>query len=321
MTTTISPLTSSRKRRASSPSVPRATSSWSLVSSRQTAAGRSGASAASARSESGRRRGDSKATTVSVDCRTRSSSPGAARQEALEAPPVGRQARGDERRRDRRRPGQHLDLDVALDAGADQPVAGVGEPGVPASLISATRAPRSIAWASCGARSSSLALVVGDKPAASGSRAARRGGRRGGCPRRRRGRPRRAPGAGAAEMSPMFPIGVGQTISRPGIRRSAPARRAELLERHRRGADHPGVGPSAAARTGDLVHRRQRARRELLARRARAAGRPRPSRRRRSRSRRGRRCWRGPRAPTPSRRPISVEDLDRDLVAADARPR
>ena len=107
--------------------MPRTTSSWSLVSSRQTAAGRSGASAASARSESGSRRGDSKATTVSVDWSTRSSSPArrgrkpsnrhrsAGSPEATSAVVI---AVG---------PGQHLDLDAALDAGLDQPVAGIGE--------------------------------------------------------------------------------------------------------------------------------------------------------------------------------------------------
>ena len=55
--------------------IPRPTSSWSFVSSRQTAAGRLGARAARAASESGRRRGDSKATIVSAERSTRSSSP------------------------------------------------------------------------------------------------------------------------------------------------------------------------------------------------------------------------------------------------------
>src|SRR6185312_2160464 len=54
---------------------PRATSSCIFVSSRQTAAGRSGAIAASAANDSPTRRGDSKATTVSAERSTRSISP------------------------------------------------------------------------------------------------------------------------------------------------------------------------------------------------------------------------------------------------------
>src|SRR5262249_16369665 len=203
-------------RRGSSPSVPGTTSSWSFESSRHTAAGRSGASAASAVSESGRRRGDSNATTVSGEPRTRSSSPprrgsqpskrhlsagspeettaavtadgpgstpisssrsmharvrrgpgadhpggssgerrgggrmggrrperdhglgraedaleltAAPRQPALKAPLVGGQPRGDDRGGDGGRAREHLDLEIAVDARADQAVARIGHPG------------------------------------------------------------------------------------------------------------------------------------------------------------------------------------------------
>src|SRR4051812_36801228 len=53
-------------RAASSAAVPRTTSSWTFVSSRQTATGRSGSSSASAASVAGTRRGDSNATSVSA---------------------------------------------------------------------------------------------------------------------------------------------------------------------------------------------------------------------------------------------------------------
>ena len=111
--------------------MPRATSSWSLVSSRQTAAGRSGASAASAASEAGGGAGDSKATTVSAERSTRSSSPArlgrkpSKRQRSVGSPEAT-SAVGH-----RRGPWQDLDLQVAVDAGADQPVARVGDRGRP----------------------------------------------------------------------------------------------------------------------------------------------------------------------------------------------
>ena len=127
ITTTISPFTSSRKRRASSESVPRAISSWSLVSSRQTAAGRSGASVASAASESGSRRGDSKATTVSPPGEHPLELAGAARQEALEAPAVRGQPRGDKGGDHGRGTGQDLDVEPTLDAGTDEAVPGIGD--------------------------------------------------------------------------------------------------------------------------------------------------------------------------------------------------
>jgi hypothetical protein len=52
---------------------------------------------------------------------------GAARQEPEEAPAVGGQPRGDQRRDHRRGAGQHLDLEVAVDAGPDQAIAGIGD--------------------------------------------------------------------------------------------------------------------------------------------------------------------------------------------------
>ena len=88
--------------------------------------------------------------------------------------------------------------------------------------------------------------------------------------------------------SSRLPIGVGQTISSPGI---SPAP-LQLDPRHRRGADHPGVGAELGGEHRRPVHRRQRPRAQLPAGRARAAGRRRRSRRRRPRSPPARRCWR-----------------------------
>ena len=76
ITTTISPFCSPRNRRASSPRLPRATSSWSLVSSRQTAAGgRERARRARAGSREGAAATRTRRRSRSI-CRTRSSSPG-----------------------------------------------------------------------------------------------------------------------------------------------------------------------------------------------------------------------------------------------------
>ena len=55
-----------------SDAVPRTISSWSFVSSRQTATGRSGSSSASTANDAPTRRGDSNATTVSGDAKTAS---------------------------------------------------------------------------------------------------------------------------------------------------------------------------------------------------------------------------------------------------------
>ena len=106
----------------------------------------------------------------------------------------------------------------------------------------------------------------GWRPAAApaGSRACRAGRRCGGCPRRRCSRRRPAPRAPAAVMSSRFPIGVGQTISSPGISPLAPL---ELDPGHRRGADHPGVVAELGGEDRRLVHRRQRPLAQLAPRR------------------------------------------------------
>ena len=287
MTRTISPLTSPRKRRASSPSVPRATSSCSFVSSRQTAAGRSGASAASARE----RLADAGAATRRRRRSRPSAAPAPSRPRAAAGSPRSASGRSAGRRRPAPPctadgPGQHLDLEVALDAAADQLVAGVGDaPACPASLrqrdlvaaldpLRQLRRPRRF-----------VALVVGDRA------------------RRRADAEPVEQAAGAAGVlagdesastsasrtrgvtSSRLPIGVGQTISRPAISPPAPLPRAR--PRQRGGADHAGVGPELGRDDRGLVHRRQRPLPQLRARRARAAGRRPRSRRRRSRSRRG----------------------------------
>ena len=282
MTTTISPLTSPRKRRASSPSVPRATSSWSLVSSRQTAAGRSGASAASAAQRGGqpprRLEGDDGLGRLQHPLELA----GAARQEPLEAPAVGGQPRGDQRRRDRRRPGQHLDLDAALDAGPDQPVARVGEdrragvgeqrdPGAALDRLGELRR----------RGSASLPSWLETK----------------------RGRVEVEPlveAAGAAGVLAGDEVGVGERLADPrgevadvadrrsGRRSAGPPSGGRLrLRRAPRSADGsrrrscPASGPSSAASTGVSFMRRQRAALGTPRAPGRAGARPRRSRRRR----------------------------------------
>src|SRR5581483_5661338 len=89
---------------------------------------------------------------------------GAAGQEALEAPAVGGQPRGHERRDHRRGAGQDLDLEVALDAGADQTVARVRDRG--RARIRDQRHARSaldLAGELLGALGL-VALVIGDEP-------------------------------------------------------------------------------------------------------------------------------------------------------------
>src|SRR5205085_783001 len=71
-TTTISPRGATDAHRAArSAARPRTTSSWTLVSSRHTATGRSGSTVANDASDAPSRRGDSNATTVSGIAQTR----------------------------------------------------------------------------------------------------------------------------------------------------------------------------------------------------------------------------------------------------------
>ena len=88
--------------------------------------GASGRRRRAARASPTSRCGDSNATSVSgVPSSRRSSSPRRARQEADEAPALGRQPRGDERRERRARSGQHLDREPGGDARLDEDEAGV----------------------------------------------------------------------------------------------------------------------------------------------------------------------------------------------------
>ena len=127
--------------------------------------------------------------------------------------------------------------------------------GVPASEISATFAPRSIALTSWRARStrsaSWLETNCGRGDVEQLEEAARAAGVLAGddVGLGQRSRTR-------AVMSSILPIGVGQTVSRPGISRLA----LRFLERHRRGADHACFRPQLGCGDARLVHRWQRAR-------------------------------------------------------------
>ena len=336
MTTTISPLTSSRKWRASSPSVPRATSSWSLVSSRQTAA-----SAVGGKRGERRQRGRQPPRRLERDHGL-----GRARARAR-----ARRARRGRKPSKRQRsagspeatsavvtadgPGQHLDLEPALEAGADQD--GSRDRRSPACRHRRSAPPwrraRSAAT-SWRARSASFCSWLETKrgavhleplveaPGAAGVLA---GDEVGLLERAQRTRAeilevadrRRADGQAAGHQAP------------------PPSRRA-LLERHLGGADHPRVGAelggdhtasrSSAAAPASRTSRARRLEQQLA-----RGGR----RRRRSRSRRARRRSRGSRArprgggrssartsaaiPSPGERGVG-DRLAVDLLACGERP-
>ncbi len=196
-------------------------------------------------------------------------------QEALEAPAVGRQAGGDQRDRHHRGPRQHGDVEVALDAAADQLVAGVGDRRACRRRRRARRCRR--ARSAAPARSpAGLRCPRGWRSAAApgGCRACRADRRCGACPRRRCSRRRRALRAPARVMSSRLPIGVGQTISSPGISpapapaRSAPSRRRRSCPRRsqarprRRGSSSSEAEPvpRAPAVPGRAAGRRRRSR-------------------------------------------------------------
>ena len=111
---------------------------------------------------------------------------GAARQEALEAPAVGRQPGGDQRHRHHRGAGQDGDLEVAFDAAADQLVAGVGDRrhagvGDEGDDVAALDPLRQL-----GRPRRFVALVVGDQPRRrADAELVEQASRCGGCPRRR----------------------------------------------------------------------------------------------------------------------------------------
>ena len=230
----------------------------------------------------------------------------------------GRQPGGDQRGDDRRGPRKHLDVEVAVDAGPDQAVARVGDRRACPRRRRARRCRRARSAGPARGRARPRS-PRGRRPAAApGSRAARAAARS--CrvssqaitsaswsARRTR-----------SVMSSRFPIGVGQTVSLPGI---GSALLVELDQRHRRGADHPRVRPQLGQLHRRLVHRR-RARASAAPRApGRAAGRRPPRHRRRSRSHRGRRCWRGSPGATPRWRPAVGHDLARQLVALDGAAR
>ena len=197
-TMVTSPRTPAAAQSASSASGPRRTSSWVLVSSRQTAAARSPPNASAiAASAASVRCGASKNTIVRCSSASVRQPAGAlprlAGQEALEAEPVDRQTGDGQRGQHRRRPGDAGDADPVLDRGGDQPVAGVGHarhPGVgdehdPLAgdqRLQQHRRPRAL-----------VALEVGHHPAGHGRRRGRwSAGAAAGCPRPPRRRPSRA---------------------------------------------------------------------------------------------------------------------------------
>ena len=224
----------------------------------------------------------------------------------------GRQPGGDQRGDDRRGPREHLEVEVAVDAGPDQPVARVRDrracprrrrarrchrarSAAPARARARPRSPRgrrpAAAPGSRAAPAGSPVLRVSSQAITSASSSARRTRRRDvlEVPDRRR-----ADGELAGHGSALL---------------------VELDQRHRRGPDHPRVRPQLRQLHRRLVHR-VGARASAAPRAPARASDPRPPRpRRRSRSRRGRRCWRGspvrrrgagPRRPPPrgpARRP------------------
>ena len=135
ITSVTSPFGGSEKRSASSAAVPRATSSNSFVSSRQTATGRSGSIAASDASVRASRRGDSNATVRVARAGELRPQPSAVTlgpgDEPDEPIPPATVAARHERGLDRRRPGKHGDAKTRIQGGADQTRARVADPGEP----------------------------------------------------------------------------------------------------------------------------------------------------------------------------------------------
>ena len=123
--------------------------------------------------------------------------PGPPRQEALEAEAMGRQAGDDQRGDDRRGPGQHLDVEVAVDAGPDQPEARDRRSRACRRRRRARRCRRARSAGPAPGRAPPRS-PRGRRPAAApGSRGAPAAARSGGCPRRRSRRPRTARAARA----------------------------------------------------------------------------------------------------------------------------
>ena len=168
-------------------------------------------------SEAGRRRGDSNATTVSAERRTRSSSPARrgrnpskrhrwtgrpdATSAVVTADGPGRTSTSRSRFRQARISG-YPGSEIA---------------GVPASEISTTLAPRSTCWASWTARSASFpSWLDTNRGRSMSSRSQRRPARRVSSQATRSASPRARRARGL--RSSMLPIGVGQTVRRPAIR-------------------------------------------------------------------------------------------------------
>ena len=213
---------------ASSASGPRRTSSWVLVSSRQTAAGRSGPNAdtASAR-KSASRCGASKKTIV------RGSAASAAR--ALRRRPPLRGGNPSKVNRSLGRPdtasavvtadgpGRQVTGTPARDRGGHQPVARIGHAGHAGVghqqyVVAADQGGQQIRGAG-----TFVALEVGQHPAAAArSRARRSAGAIGGCPRRPRCRPRPERSAAVGWRRRAWPMGR----QRPGSSVTAPERSA-----------------------------------------------------------------------------------------------
>jgi hypothetical protein len=89
---------------------------------------------------------------------------GAPRQESLEAETMCRQAGGDESDEDRRGAGKHLEVEVSVDAGPDQPVAGIRDRRHPRVGDQRDTVPALDSLSQLASTLSLIALVVGDQP-------------------------------------------------------------------------------------------------------------------------------------------------------------
>ncbi len=220
-TMVTSPRTPGSAQPTSSASVPRRTSSWVLVSSRQTAPRRSGPNtSAIAFRVAWVRCGASKKTRVRSSPATaasrRARSPRLAWQEALEAEPVDRQSGDRERGQHRGGAGDAGHRDVVLDGGRDQAVAGVGDarhPGVghqhhPVAGqqgLEQRLGPQVL-----------VALEVGDDPTRDlDARGRWPADAAGGCPRRPRRRQLASSAPSRGGASSTRPIGVAASTSVP----------------------------------------------------------------------------------------------------------
>ena len=306
MTSVISPFGASANRAASSAADPRTTSSNRFVSSRHTATSRSGSAAASERSVAGSRRGDSKATTGHAHARSSSQSAASSAARRGRKPTNAYRSADeparDERRLDRRGPGQHRHGSAGGERRPHERRAGIGDPGQPGvrderdplARLEPRAAPRRRARPRC---------ARGARAAAPRSRAARAGAAVCRVSSQSTTSAARSSSSTRSVTSPRLPIGVAQTAS--GIAAPTPAPRTRRARRRSR----PAVGPSSAtasrtrsppgasaSRTHHLAGRPE----QQLARRRRRS-------RRRSRPRPGSKRLTSEAIAAPRWRPICVE--------------